>query len=294
MGIVLRLVAMVLIASLMTLVKMAGDRGIALPEVMFWRQAVTVPLLLAWLMATGGIARLRTRRMSSHAIRATTGMTAMLCSFGAVTLLPLAEATTLGFTTPLFAVVLTALFVREHVGPWRWAAVILGFVGVLVITQPGNAEVISPLGTAAGLAAGFLVAVVSFQIRDLAQSDDALACVFWFAVFGALFTALVLPVYATAHDLEGWLILMGVGTVGTFAQFVMTLALRYGTVATVIVMDYSLLIWTTLSGWLVWDQLPTPWTIVGAPVIIVAGGIIAWRQNLLRKAAIVANAQELD
>lgn len=279
----LRVCAMALIATMFMLVKVAGERGIAGPEVIFWRQAFSVPIILGWMAARRELPKLRTRRMASHARRSAFGMMALFCNVSAAMLLPLAEATTFGFTTPLFAVLLTPLILRDKVGPWRWSAVLLGFAGVLIIANPGH-EVVAPLGVAAGLGAGFLVAVVSFQIRDLAQTEAPIACVFWFAFFGAAMTAIVLPVYYTPHSAIDWGLLLLIGLSGTLGQFLLTSALRFGQVATVVVMDYTSLIWATLYGWLIWDKLPAAATWFGAPAIIAAGLIITWREHRLAKA----------
>jgi drug/metabolite transporter (DMT)-like permease len=271
------------LATLLALVKLAGESGVALPEIMFWRQFVTVPLVIAMLAATGQLHRLKTTRIGSHAGRALSGMAGMVCNFGATILLPLAVATTLGFTTPLFAVILTALVLREHVGPWRWTAVVLGFAGVVVIAQPGN-EPINLLGGALGLLAGFLVAVISFQIRDLARTEEPIRVVFYFALFGSGLMALALPFYMTAHSAYQWLLLLGCGVCGLIGQLFLTASLRHGAVATVIVMDYLALLWATLYGWAFWDHLPSTATWFGAPLIIAAGVLITWREHRLAKA----------
>lgn len=268
---------------MLMMVKLAGESGVALPEIMFWRQFLTVPVVLGLLAATGQLSRLKTDRIGAHAGRTLSGMTGMVCNFGATILLPLAVATTLGFTTPLFAVILTALVLRERVGPWRWTAVVLGFAGVLVIAQPGQ-EPIDLLGAALGLAAGFLVAVISFQIRDLGRTEEPIRVVFYFALFGSALTALALPFYMTAHDPYQWLLLLGCGLTGMIGQFFLTASLRHGAVATVIVMDYLALLWATLYGWAFWDHLPTAATWFGAPLIIAAGVLITWREHRLAKA----------
>lgn len=296
LAIVLRLGAMVMLSTMFMLVKLAGDRGVSLPELIFWRQAMSVPLILAGLLATGNLGLLRTRRMGSHAMRAASGTAGLCCNLGAATLLPLPEATTLGFTTPLFAVIITALFLREKVGIWRWTAVTIGFLGVLVVAQPGSAP-IPPLGLAFGLGAGVIVAVVSFQIRDLARTEEPITCVFWFAFFGAMMASLLLPLYARAHEPQVWIILAAVGVAGTLAQLLITAALRFGQVATVVVMDYTALIWATLYGWGIWDSLPPQTTWLGAPLIITAGLIITWREQYLSRrisptSALDANAIE--
>lgn len=289
----LRIAGIALISTMFMLVKYTGEAGIALPEIMFWRQAVTLPMLLGWLAMTGGMHRLRTRRLGSHARRAGLGMSAMLCGFAAAILLPLAEATTLGFTTPLFAVILTALFLRDRVGPYRWTAVALGFAGVLIIAQPGNAP-FSLLGTAAGLTGGLLVAIVSFQIRDLGRTEEPITSVFYFALFGSLMTAPFLPFYTGGHTQQQWLLLLATGAIGTIGQLLITSALRYGAVASVIVMDYTALVWAATYGWLIWDRLPPLTTWIGAPAIILAGIIVVWRERKLAKAISPATAMETE
>lgn len=275
----LRLGGIALIAAMFLLVKLAGESGVALPEVMFWRQVVTLPVLLGWLALTRRMETLRTARIGAHARRAGVGTFGMVCNFGAATLLPLAEATTLGFTTPLFAVIIGALVLRETTGPWRWAAVVLGFAGVLVIAQPGH-EFVSPLGAAAGLGAGLMVAIISYQIRDLGRTEAPISTVFYFALFGSLIMAPFLPFVMTEHSPAQWAILIGIGLVGTFGQLLITSALRHGPVASVIVMDYSALIWALLFGWAVWGQLPGAATWFGAPLIVIAGLIILWRERI--------------
>lgn len=282
LAIALRMAAMAMLSTMFMLVKYAGQQGVSAPEMIFWRQAMSVPFLLGWLMATGRLKVLATSRIATHARRATVGTLGLLCNISAAMLLPLPEATTLGFTAPLFAVLITALIVKEKVGKWRWTAVVLGFLGVLIIAQPGQAPV-SALGVAAGLGAGVIVAIVSFQIRDLARTEEPITCVFWFAFFGMVLTAILLPLYMTPHPLEVWLLLVGVGLTGTLAQFLIAASLRHGQVATVVAMDYTALIWATLYGLVIWHHVPPSTTWLGAPVIICAGLLIIWREQRLSR-----------
>ena len=275
------------------LVKLAGRTGIKLPEMMFWRQAVPVVMILGWLAATGGLNRLQTTRLPSHFRRAFSGMVGMAFNFGSVILLPLAVSTIFGFTTPLFAVILAATVLRAPVGRWRWLAVLLGFAGVLVIARP-SAMPVSPFGAFAGLGAGFMVAVVSHQLRDLGRTELTVATVFYFALFGMLMMAPVLPFVFTSHTAWQWAILVAIGASGLAGQMLMTGALRYGSVASVIVMDYTSLIWTTLFGWKIFDQMPPSTTWMGAPLIIAAGLVIAWREHRLSQARIAALIDKSD
>lgn len=264
--------------------KVAGEAGVSLPETMFWRQAVALPLLLGYLAIVGGLQRLRTQRLGAHGLRAAIGTAGMACNFGAVILLPLAESTTLGFTAPLFAVLITGWLLREHVGPWRWAAVVSGFAGVLVIAQPGQSHM-PLLGAAIGLVSALFNAVISFLIRNLGRTEEPVSVVFYFALFGTLAMAPIMPFIMGPHTSQQWLILLGVGLTGTVGQLFMTAALRYGTVASVIVMDYTAIVWATLYGWLIWDKLPPATTWLGAPLIVAAGLLIAWREHRLMRQA---------
>ncbi len=275
----LRLLAAMVLTTLMMTVKFTAQSGVAFPEILFWRQVPSIVLILSWLALRGQVSRLKTQRLPEHTRRAMLGMTGMFFTFGAPVLLPLAVATTLGFTTPVFAVILAALLLHEKIGPVRWLAVALGFAGVVVITQPGN-FVLPPLGAAVGLGAGLMVALISIQVRDLGRTEEPLSIVFWFATLSAPVLALGLPFYASSHTLWQWLLLLGGGVLGLIGQLLLTASLRYGQVASVVVMDYSSLIWATLYGWLIWDELPPGSTWLGAPLLIIAGATIAWREHL--------------
>lgn len=286
LALVLRLCAALVLSTLVMLVKYTAETGVHFGEILFWRASLTVPILGAWLAVRGELARLHTRRMPAHLRRAAMGMIGMALTFGAPILLPLAESTTLGFTTPIFAVILSALILHESVGPWRWGAVLAGFVGILVISQPGQSHM-SALGVAVGLGGAFMVALISIQLRDLGQTDEPISIVFWFSAWSTLVFALGLPFLAAAHSPVQWLLLIAIGVLGCLAQLLLTASLRYGQVASVIVMDYSALVWATLYGWMIWDRLPPVTTWFGAPLVIGAGALIAWREH---RAAVAGTA----
>lgn len=277
----LRLAAVAVLATLTMMVKYTVDAGVAFPEVLFWRQLLTVPMLLGWLALHHQTSRLRTQRLPAHFRRALLGAAGMGFTFGAPVLLPLAEATTLGFTTPLFAVVFSALLLKEAVGPYRWAAVAIGFAGVLVIARPDGH--LPLFGSLVGLGSGLMVALISIQIRDLTRTDEPLSIVFWFAALSTPLLALFLPFYASAHTFEQWGLLAVIGVLGCVGQLLLTASLRYGQVATVIVMDYSALGWACFYGWAIWGDVPADTTWLGAPLILLAGLIIVWREHRLGK-----------
>ena len=280
LALLLRIGAALLIATMFMLGKLAGQHHVALPEIMFWRQLVTLPMLLGWLAMHRGLHRLGTQRLRSHFVRGLAGTTGMAFNFAAAILLHLSEATTLNFTAPLFAVLITGLVLREKVGAWRWTAVACGFLGVILIARPGSAP-IPPLGDMAGMMAALFNAGISFQIRDLGRTEEPICVVFWFAVFGTALMLPVLPFVMHPHDAATWALLLAIGVAGTLGQLLMTAALRYGAVASVIIMDYTQLLWATLYGRLVWGELPAPTMWLGAPLIVAAGLVIAWREHRL-------------
>ena len=158
----------------------------------------------------------------------------------------------------------------------------LGFIGVIVIAQPSGAP-ISPIGAAAALSAGLMVAIISFQIKDLARTDEPIRVVFYFALFGALFMAPLLPFVMHGHSLHQWLLLLAIGIAGLLAQLLLTTSLRHGAVASVVIMDYTALIWAVIYGGLVWGDVPGAAVLLGAPAIIAAGAIITWRETKLAR-----------
>lgn len=283
LALVIRLAAVMLLSGMAAMVKVASEAGVHLAEIIFWRQALTIPMVLAWVLAiNGGVASLGSKRPWTHARRGIYGTIGMVLNFSALLLLPLAEATTFNFTAPIFAVVLSALMLREKVGPYRWTAVALGFVGILIIAQPGGGH-LPPLGAAVAMGGAFMVAFISIQVADLNRTEAPVTIVFWFAVVTTPLAAVFLPFVMTSHSLAEWALLIAIGLVGGFGQLFLTTSLRFGSVASVIVMDYSALIWATLYGWFIWDHLPPAATWLGAPLIVAAGLIIAWREHWLSR-----------
>lgn len=283
MALLMRLGAIAALATMGALIKYTSDSGIHLVEILFWRQALSIPILLAWIWLTAhSFAVLRTNRPGAHLKRGIVGTLGMFGNFGGVVLLPLAEATTMNFTAPIWAVILSMIFLKDEVGIWRWSAVILGFIGILVIAQPGSGN-IPLLGAAVALSGAFLIAIVSLQLADLGKTETPQTIVFYFALVSAPICALSLPFAMGGHTGEQIVLLLAIGAIGTLGQLLLTASLRYGKVASVIVMDYSALFWATLYGWFIFDVLPGPWTWVGAPLIVAAGMLITWREHVLAR-----------
>ena len=283
-----RLLAASALATMGMLVKLAGLRGAHLMELIFWRQLLTVILLAAGLALTGRLALLRTQRLPAHARRAAAGLFGMIFTYGAVLLLPLAEATTLGFTAPVFAVLLAMVLLREKIGPYRWSAIAIGFAGVIVVMQPfgGLVDGVTWAGIAVGLVAPFMVALISFQIQDLNTTENPWSIVFWFAALTTPVAALVLPFVIAAHDPLTWALILAMGLVGAAAQMLLTTSLRFGSAAVIPLMDYTALLWASFYGFYVFDRAAPASLWLGAPLIIAAGLLIAWRERQLARSRV--------
>jgi drug/metabolite transporter (DMT)-like permease len=287
-GVGLRLVTALLLAIMFALVKLAATRGVNIVETLFYRQCGSALCAVGLVAAGPGFASLRTRRVWAHVGRMALGMAAMATNFAAMIMLPLAEATVIGFSVPIFSTVLAAIALGEPTGKWRWGAVAAGFIGVLLIVQPGTGEV--PLsGASVALAAALMTASVTIVIRRLGATERASTTVFWFAASSLVPFGLLMLWFGGGHDPATWAILAGLALAGGLAQLTLTGSLRLAPVALVMPMDYTSLIWATMLGVWIFGELPTPWTWVGAPIIIVSGLVIVWREHhLARRAALLA------
>jgi len=282
----LRLLAALALATMAMLVKLAGTRGAHLLEMIFWRQALAAMLIGIGLAAAGKLALLRTRRLGAHGRRAVSGTIGMLFTYGAVLLLPLAEATTLGFTAPIFAVLIALAMFGEKIGRYRMGAIAIGFTGVLVVMGPGLGEAdeaITVAGVIVGLIAPFMVSLISFQVQDLNTTESAWSIVFWFSALSAPVLALALPFVLGPHDSETWGIILAMALCGALAQVLLTLSLRFGSAAVVLLMDYTALLWASLYGVFIFDRAAPASLWLGAPLIVTAGLIIAWRERELAR-----------
>jgi drug/metabolite transporter (DMT)-like permease len=273
-----RLISVIAFVTMGALIKLAETRGARLGELLFFRQLLALPVVMIAVMAGPGLATLRTNRIGAHALRTGIGLSSMAFMFTTVMLLPLAESTTMQFTVPIFATILGALILREPTGWHRWGAVIAGFIGVVVVAQPGSGH-IPLLGAITGLTAALLSSSVSILLRRIGQTELPTTTVFYFSL---LSFPVLLPIFITQmvpHDALTWGLMILIGLTGGVGQIMMTKSLALAPVAVVVPMDYSGLLWATLYGYLLFGALPTPMTWVGAPIIVASGLYIVWREH---------------
>jgi drug/metabolite transporter (DMT)-like permease len=280
LGIGLRVGAATSFAFMGASIKLAAQHGVSLPETAFYRFAFGMPPLLVWIALTGSFSAWRTKRPLAHLWRGTIGLSTMVVAFTAVTLLPLAEATTLSFIAPLFSVALSALFLSEQVGRHRWTAVAVGLLGVLVVMQPGGAH-LEPLGLGLAVLAALGVAGVTITLRQIGRTERTPTIVLWFTCLSMLGTGVFLPFCGQAHDPATWAILLGLGLSGGIGQLFLTSSLRFAPVPVVVPFDYTQLLWAVLLGWLLWDTRPAATTWLGAAIIVGSGLYTLSREHRL-------------
>lgn len=288
-GIALRIAAAGCFSIMAAVLKLASRDGVTAPEMLFYRAFFGLPVVLAWVLTQpGGLASLKTRRPLAHVGRSALGIVSILCVFQTLTLLPLADATTLSFTAPIFATLLSFLILKEAVGPRRWAAVAVGFIGVVIVMRPGAGDHAVPVeGIAFGLVAALLTAGVTITLRQLRDTEHVAAIVFWFFVGSSVVGAILLPFIGHWHSPLTFALLVGSGIAGGLAQLFMTASLQKAPVAVVAPFDYLQIVGAILFGWWLMAATPTLTTLAGAALIASSGLYTAWREHVRCRAALI-------
>lgn len=280
-GILCRIGSGLSFATMGALLKLASTEGMNAPELVFYRSVFSLPVVLAWVLKRESLKVLRPNRPLAHVWRGLLGLVSMGLTFQALILLPLAEATAINFTAPIFATILSFLILKEAVGVHRWAAVMVGFAGVLVVTRPGGSS-LPMLGVGIALAAAFCQASVTTTLRRLQRSEHVSAIVFWFAISGIVVGGLAMPVFGSAHGPAAFALVIAGGLAGGLGQLFMTASLR-APVSSVAPFDYLQIVAATAYGWLLFSDVPGFTTIAGASLIAASGLYTAWREHRHRR-----------
>lgn len=266
-------------------IKLAGP--VPVGEVVFFRSFFALlPLLILAQYTVGWTAMVRTERPWLHLIRSAVGSSGMFLNFAALKLLPLADITAFGFVQPIFAVMLAALVLKEVIGPYRGAAVVVGFAGVILMIQPhGGLLAIVAHGLSAGsglaLTGALASAFVVIYIRQMSATERSETIVFYFMSFCTVVSAITMIWWrapltgATAT----WLILAGI--FGGFGQIAMTFSYRYAEPSLLAPFDYTSMIWAVTFGFLVFGEIPAALVLIGAAIVTSAGVFIAFREHRL-------------
>ena len=221
---------------------------------------------------------LKTRRIGWHLVRATLAVGAMFGFFYGLAHMPLINALTLGYTAPLIMTALVALFLGDNVGWRRWTAVVIGFIGVLVMLRPGSEEI--SFAAIAVLVAALCYASQAITARYLGGTESTLSLSFY-VVVGPLLVAIAIFGRDTwvAPDLIGWILLFGAAICSIFAWVGFTNGYRAVSPATLAPLEYVALVGGAIAGYLIWDEVPDGWVIVGAAIIVASGLFVVYRSE---------------
>lgn len=251
-------------------------------QLVFLRCAFSALFILAFALRTGGPDAIRMQRPRWHLLRSLLMVGSMTAFFYALPRIPLADLLTLAFVAPLVVTALSRPLLGEAVGPWRWAAVLAGFAGVLILLRPGTA-VFQPAGFLALGGAG-LYALLSLTARKLSGSESTTALSLY--LFPApMCVGLVGSVWQwQMPDLAGWSLFAACGLFGGLAFVLINAGFRHAPAAVLVPFEYTGLIWAAAAGYVFWGEIPSPNTWLGAAVIIASGLFILYRETVVQRA----------
>ena len=247
-------------------------------EIAFFRCALVI-FVLAPIIFQQGRSIFKTKQPKMQFLRITTNSVAMLCFFYGISTTPLAQLTTLGFTVPIFATILAVTFMKEKIRLRRTAALIIGFIGTIIVMRP---DISIELGALLIIFSSFLWSICLIFIKKLTQTDSAVTISLYFGIgmIPATF-ALAFPVMEII-DLRQFIILLFIAITGTLAQTIMNYALKKGELALVLPFDFLRLIWSVLIGYALFAEEPTFTLWIGGFLIISSTSYIAWRETKLK------------
>ncbi|MBY8918038.1 DMT family transporter [Nitratireductor sp. L1-7-SE] len=288
MGIALKVISVSVFVMMSSLIKSAGI--VPSGQIVFFRSFFAIFPIIAMLAWRRELATaFRTTHPVSHIMRGLVGVTAMGLGFFALTRLPLPDAITLNYAQPLIVVVLSAIFMGEVVRIYRWSAVAVGFVGVIIIAWPkltlltGDAglEAAQAVGVIAALCGATGSAVAMLLVRRLVQTEKTATIVLWFSVTATVLSLFTIPFGWADLSREQYLALAGAGVCGGVAQILMTECYRHAELSTIAPFEYTSMLLAIVIGYFAFGDVPTLYTLVGGMIVIGAGLFIIWRERRL-------------
>lgn len=285
-GILLKVASTLVFTAMVACVKAAAVT-VPVGQVMFARSFLGLVPVLTYLAFRGELKHaFRTERLGGHFLRSSVGVTSMALWFTCLALIPLPEALAIGYASPLITVVFAALFLGETVRIYRWSAVAVGFVGILIILAPrfspetlSGAGSTETIGALLALASAFTAAGAMVLIRRLITTESTPSIVVYFSLIASGFALLTLPWGWVFPDTWQALLLILSGLLGGIGQILMTESYRHADASTIATFDYSGMIWGLLAGYLLFAETAEPIVLLGMAIVIAAGLFIIWRER---------------
>lgn len=249
----------------------------SLEQFIFLRSVIGILIFLLIGRQFGGLRSLLTSNWHWHLLRTVLSTCTMFAFFYGLARMPLVDALTLGFTAPLMVTALSVPFLREHVGWRRWAAVIAGFIGVLIILRPGATEI--SFASIAVLFAAFTYACIAITSRKLAATETSYALSVYVVAGPMVVSATLLGDGGwRAPDLFGWVLFTLAGICSVITWLGIVNAYRRASPAMLAPFEYTALIGGAIAGYLIWSEIPDRWVLAGAAVIVAAGLFVVYRE----------------
>lgn len=274
--------SVLLFAIMDTTVKWLGD-GYPTSQIVFFRCVLALPPILVLVALKGGWTVLKTPRPFVHLMRSAVGLAAMSLVFWAYSQMRLADAVAILFASPIIMTALSVPLLKERVGIRRWAAVLVGFTGVLIVVNPGGG--VFDWAAFAALGAAACMALAMILIRKLSATEQAITITFWFTFSGSIVGSIwvYLDGWVMPVSIFDWALLISVGLIGSAAQLMMTIAFRHAEVAILAPLEYMAIFWTTLTAYWIWGEIPELRVFIGAAIVITSGIYIVHRETRVAK-----------
>jgi drug/metabolite transporter (DMT)-like permease len=270
------------------LVRSLGE-AIPVGQVVFFRSAFAIiPVVVIYALRRELWAAIHTKRLPGHVGRGLVGLGGMFFNFAALARLPLAEVTAISFASPLVTVAMAAFMLKERVRVYRWSAVGVGFIGVIVMLTPhlepshiAAHTTMQTLGATFALAAAFTNAAAVIQTRRLTDTETTSSIVLYFSLMCAIGGLFSLPFGWAMPDRWQLAALIATGILGGTAHLILTESYRYAPASVVAPFDYTAILFSFLLGYWMFGEVPTPIVIVGAAIVVAAGLFVLWRERQL-------------
>ncbi len=286
-GIALK-VTSVLIFTMMAMCIKASAPHVPAGQAVFFRSFFAMPVIVVWLAMAHNLRHgLDTLYPIGHFWRGLVGTTAMGLGFTALGLLPLPEATALGYAAPLLTVIFAAMFLGEEVRAFRLTAVAIGLVGVVIVLTPrltvklGDASVLYTIGATAALGGAVFAALAQVFVRKLIKTEGTASIVFYFSLTASLLSLLTLPFGWVVPGGREVVLLVGAGLLGGVGQILLTESYRHAPTGVIAPFEYVSMLLALVLGYVVFEEVPTTPMLVGAALIVSAGLFIIWRERKL-------------
>ncbi|MBN9363764.1 MAG: DMT family transporter [Devosia sp.] len=287
-GIAFKLSSVCVFLGMSSLLK--ASEGVPSGQLVFFRSFFAILPIIAYLIWKGELGvGLKTKHPVSHLLRGLVGTGGMMTGFFALTQLPLAEAITISYATPLLIVVFSAVFYHEQVRLYRWSAVLVGLVGVVIIIWPrltvfsGGISDMSgaTLGAISALVAAGFAATAMVLVRKLVETERSATIVLYFSLTSSVFGLATLPFGWVMPTTEQFALLIGAGIFGGIGQILLTESYRHADMSVVAPFEYASLILSVLIGYLIFHDVPTIEMLAGGAIVVGSGLFIIYREHKL-------------